>query len=451
MKHIVCIFLIGLLFIMLAKAADDVTDQNPSVRFHPRSRAVGDVMPYYYNGEYHVFYLLNASGNMNINWEHAVSKDLVHWKYLPPAIPRDPNDKTGPEGGCIFTGSIIEDHGVFHAFYTGWNPENPKGREFICQATSTNLISWTKHPEDMIGPDGIHYANNHYRDFRDPCVVWDTDIHQYKMFITADQPGRSGLVFGVLTSSDLKRWKQQPAIKNIPGDECPDFFKLGNTYYLHGCNVYAYSTNEDGPWQYPFYNKLDRRMAAKLTYDGRRYVWIGGWLRGPMSIPREVYGGPNGLLYMKPVKEMVDMFSIVNLSVTNLSLTGDRLWTYKVPLNYLLTATVDMSQGQALDFMVRGSGTMNANHIVVSADKHTLITTGGDSPEFRPLPINFTEPVIIQAFILDGVAEVFIDSKFAWSFFLNPAGGVLVLESHGDNVIQSLQVKTFENDNQPKK
>lgn len=292
------------------------------VRFSPSERAVGDVMPFYHNGEYHVFYLLNAAGNNDVDWEHVVSTDLVHWKRLPSAIRRDPADPTGPEGGCMFTGSIILHEGTFHAFYTGWNPENLMGREFICHATSTDLCIWTKHPGDMIAPDGIHYADNRARDFCDPCVVWDGQAHQFKMYILANRPGNSDWVFGVLTSDDLKTWQQQPAIEEIPGDECPDFFKSGNTYYMHGCDVYAFSENKDGPWRYPSQNKVERRMAAKRVFDGKRHVWFGGWLGGPISIPREVYEGPRGALFMKPVEEIVNAFSADYLTATDLTLEG---------------------------------------------------------------------------------------------------------------------------------
>ena len=128
------------------------------------------------------------------------------------------------------------------------------------------------------------------------------------MYVNANRPSQRGFVFGRLISRNLKQWQQLPALENIPGDECPDFFKAGETYYLHGCNVYAFAKNENRPWKYPSYNRVDRRMAAKRVFDGKRHVWFGGWLAGPMSIPREVYEGSDGLLFMKSVPEVVNVF-----------------------------------------------------------------------------------------------------------------------------------------------
>ena len=378
----------------------------------------------------------------------------------------------------MFTGSIIEDRGIFHAFYTSWNPNNPAGREFVCHATSKDLVSWTKHPNDMFGPDGIHYAHHRDRDFRDPCVVWDAEQKQFVMYclirwidyrvpsprpspirwervpagrvramvysiprtpqyVNANPPGRGGFVFGRLTSQDLKQWQQLPAIENIPGDECPDFFQAGGTYYLHGCNVYAFAKDENGPWKFPSYNRVDRRMAAKRVFDGKRHVWFGGWLNGPVSIPREVYEGPNGLLFLKPVPEVVNAFSEVALTVSDLSLTADTPWQKAAPRDYLLEATMDLSKGRELALGVRGEG-KDVVRIVLSAGKKMLETPGFG----QPLPIDFTRPVTLQAFIVGGVAELFVNSQVAATWFISPVGGTLSMDSQGTVVVQSLQVKT---------
>jgi hypothetical protein len=71
-------------------------------------------MPFYWNGEYHVYYLMNPTGNYQINWEHIVSKDLVNWEELPSALRYEPDDPTGPDGVCIFTGDIVEKDGMVY-------------------------------------------------------------------------------------------------------------------------------------------------------------------------------------------------------------------------------------------------------------------------------------------------------------------------------------------------
>jgi len=58
-----------------------------------------------FNGKYHMFYQHNPDKPVFVNsmqWGHAVSKDLVHWKHLPIALkPSMPYDEFGCWNGCV--------------------------------------------------------------------------------------------------------------------------------------------------------------------------------------------------------------------------------------------------------------------------------------------------------------------------------------------------------------
>ena len=60
----------------------------------------------YYQGEYHLFYQYYPYDTHwnSMHWGHVVSKDLLHWEYLPAALaPDEDYDKIG-----CFSGSAIE-------------------------------------------------------------------------------------------------------------------------------------------------------------------------------------------------------------------------------------------------------------------------------------------------------------------------------------------------------
>jgi fructan beta-fructosidase len=77
----------------------------PQVHFSPREHWTNDPNGLvYFHGEYHLFYQFNPFGDEwgHMSWGHAVSKDLLHWRELPVAIPEK-------DGEMAFTGSIVVD------------------------------------------------------------------------------------------------------------------------------------------------------------------------------------------------------------------------------------------------------------------------------------------------------------------------------------------------------
>ena len=76
----------------------------------------------YYQGEYHLFYQYYPYDTHwnSMHWGHVVSKDLLHWEYLPAALaPDEDYDKIG-----CFSGSAIElDDGRQLLMYTAVDHE----------------------------------------------------------------------------------------------------------------------------------------------------------------------------------------------------------------------------------------------------------------------------------------------------------------------------------------
>lgn len=76
----------------------------------------------YYKGEYHLFYQYNPYSTHwdSMHWGHVVSKDLLHWNYVPTALaPDEDYDKFG-----CFSGSAIElEDGRQLLMYTSVNQE----------------------------------------------------------------------------------------------------------------------------------------------------------------------------------------------------------------------------------------------------------------------------------------------------------------------------------------
>ena len=175
----------------------------------------------YKDGEYHLYFQYNPYGSKwgNMHWGHSVSKDLVHWEHLAPAIARDTL-------GHIFSGSSIVDQenvagygaGNILAFYTSASDKNG---QIQCLAFSKdNGRTFTKHEKNPIlcPADGL-------RDFRDPKVFRYEPEDKWVMIVSADKEMR------FYDSKNLKDWNYMSSFGEGYGVqpcqfECPDMVEL---------------------------------------------------------------------------------------------------------------------------------------------------------------------------------------------------------------------------------
>jgi len=396
-------------------------------------RKIGDIQPFFYKGQYHIFYMLNASGNENIHLEHASSDDLIHWKHLPRAIERANGELGFLDMGCIFTGCMVEKDNIIHAFYTSWNPDNPNGREFIMHATSQDGISFNKEPNCILAPDGFYYSSSRYRDFRDPNIVYNSEKQYYDMFLLAnkqecinkDNSDNTNFVFGHYTSKDLYVWTPCEPLGGVEGDECPDYFSIDGIQYIHGCKQYVYSENKFGPYKKAKFWEIDMPYvhAAKTLFDGKRILWFGGWFEGPMSLPRQLTRGDDGILYSCFPEEIKEYFN-QEVMVRATGLPGGEGTLFFNKNDYLINCTTICISKEELSFILlkvkkEQNATMSIHlsdnvSLIFGTDEETIKMEAYGNVDLKRIQYN-PQSFMAELVTDKGTAEIILDDKYAIS------------------------------------
>lgn len=313
----------GVLYEFMEGIKESILDQivrvqqdpnRPIFHFTPITGWMNDPIPFYHNGEYHVFFQYHPSAACwgRMHWGHAVSKNLLDWHHLPIAL--SPTTSSPDQDGC-WTGCVVQSNKKFVAFYTGVFPQQQ------CLAFSDDLVRWRKFHDNPVikfsqKPEGFGET------FRDPCV-WQEGKEWY-MVLGGVRDGVGGSPF-LFASSDLVHWKYLHPLYVGPAacDECPDFFPLGDAYVLLSSrNLTQWAVGEKQNTKF-----LPERTgivdfgafyAGKTLIDNRGRRILFGWIRerrpsreqilsgwsGALSLPRVVTLLPNGSLGFKPVQEL---------------------------------------------------------------------------------------------------------------------------------------------------
>lgn len=295
-----------------------------SLFYKPPGARLGDTIPYFHGGVFHVFYLRRSADDthdtVETPWAHISTVNLIdytdHGIAIAPGGVRDHDHSAA-------TGSIIERGGRFYAFYTGfstWQRENGGRDQSVLRAVSDDLITWTKDDAFRLIADERHYDAHQWRD---PLVLPDPSGAGYRMLITARRPGDHGLHGGLAAqawSEDLDEWRVDgpfwdPGLHSVP--ECMDLFQLGDWWYLTYSTLsertvtrYRYASSPNGPWICPPDDELDGPgfYAGKTAGDGEHRYLFGWcvnsqsghdgapWLWGGNLIVHELTSQPDGTL-----------------------------------------------------------------------------------------------------------------------------------------------------------
>ena len=210
----------------------------------------------YKDGEYHLFYQYNPYGSKwgNMNWGHAISKDLINWEHRPVAITPDAL-------GTIFSGSAVVDHhntagfgaGAIVAIYT----QNSDRQVQSIAYSTDNGRTFTKYENNPV-------LVSEARDFRDPKVFWYEGTQRWIMVLAVGQEMQ------IFSSPDLKDWTFESSFGEGYGAhgnvwECPDLFELpvegtGEKKWVLLCSL------GDGP----FGDSATQYFVG--SFDGKKFI-----------------------------------------------------------------------------------------------------------------------------------------------------------------------------------
>lgn len=368
-----------------------------SLYFRPEKGVLGDMIPFYDNGVFKPFYLRNYRGNRDAqhqdSWVMLSTTDHIHFQ----------EHDTKIVGG---TGSVIYVDGLYHMFFCTFQvfPE----KNYINHAVSKDLDTWMEIEEDRFASDNVIYAPVHWRD---PFVFWSEEESCWWMIFAAQKKGnttRRGCV-GLCKSDDLHTWRYcEPFYAPMNAQcafECPDFFKMGDWYYLVFSSyadryqtLYRKSKSPYGPWQTPEIDTFDTRAfyAAKTGTDGvHRYVYgwnptrednehhfdpmeydgkdCNTWDWGGNLIVHELWQEENGDLFAKPLdtilKETDQKMELSTNALTgNWEITGDCA-DIQVPYQYGALLLNPLQETSRLSFDVEVKGENGSIGVAIHVDE----------------------------------------------------------------------------------
>lgn len=272
-----------------SKAAVDVKEEHRTgYHFQPPKHWINDPNgPMFYNGIYHLFYQYNPKGAVwgNIVWAHAVSKDLVSWENVEPAIfPSKPFDKYGCWSGSatvlpgnkpiiLYTGIVDQNQTQVQNFAVPANLSDPYLREWVKPDSNPLIVA-----DDYVNKTA----------FRDPTTAWMAPDGHWRIVMGGRRKHR-GMAF-LYRSRDFFRWNKAKHPLHSQAEtgnwECPDFFPVSTS------DKNGLDTSVLGPTV---------RHVFKVSLDVTRfeYYTIGTYdLEKDRYVPdKEFIDGWNGLRY----------------------------------------------------------------------------------------------------------------------------------------------------------
>jgi len=439
------------------------------MNYKPDDGWAADFIPFYWQGEYHLFYLKDyrdqPGHGEGTPWCHLVTRDFVDFVDHGECLMRGSKED---QDLYVFTGSVINAAGKFHIFYTGHNPhlrKKGKPEQGIMHAVSDDLFEWKKVPADTFFAPIDRFEPH---DWRDPFVFWHQEAGEYWMVIAArskEGPSRRRGCTGLCVSKDLVTWEVKApfyAPDMYFTHECPDVFRIGDWWYLlfsefsDACVTrYRMARSINGPWITPEVDTFDGRAfyAAKTAEgEGHRYLFgwnptqtdakdYATWNWGGNLVVHEVIQRPDGILAVG-IPETVRNHFIVLQPVhyheafkTPLPENGtvrlDGPGSFRYVLSGRLPETAMIEATAVFTGLTKGFGIMlradedseTGYYVRAEPQRGRLVFDAwprrGDYPYMveleRPVRLQPGKPVKITLYVNDTLCEVYLDNQVAMS------------------------------------
>ena len=415
------LFLALTIFALLSWCELNAQEMPVRLHFKPADHVLGDVHPFFHQGECFLYYLKPGKFSSSLVRSH----DLLEWREAPIAHSRvKPDDWMAP---WFVLGVFRDPVGqVYRSFYG-----IRRGR--MVSSVSRDLLNWHCAPKEFHVPPA-----NYYRQRRDPFVFWIPEMNRFGCVMTTwmkgGRPEEKGGAVSLATSPDLKQWQDHGAIID-PGDmgqpECPQMFALGGRWYIlasiheeGGVGQPAYWTSKSplGPWPKAPTGALDGRhlCAAQVAFDGEIPLLF-GWIPltpsspgkkkrwgGHLALPRELHTLPDGSLGSRLPSMLLERFAglpwreVPDFPITSLPHALNGEW-----YDFAVEFTLQMpTTAKAVRVQITPLG-----QAVLEHDRLRIFDAAGELRSELTADIPSVQAVTVRIFVEADMVEVFVNGR----------------------------------------
>ncbi|SFI61573.1 beta-fructofuranosidase [Treponema bryantii] len=436
----------------------------------------------FYKGQFHLFYQYYPYGLgwNSMHWGHAVSKDLLHWEYLPAALaPENKYDSFG-----VFSGSSIElPDGQQLLMYTGVTKNNDKDTQLQCVATGDG-INYKKFAGNPVIGKNLFPEGFNSQHFRDPKIWRAADGSYYCISVSCKNDGNGAIL--LFHSPDAFSWSYEGVLLENKGNigkmwECPDYFELDGKdiilispqnmlpqqdKYMAGSRT-AYFCGKFDLEQKKFIPDFDAPVDSGIDFyasqtvkapDGRTILigWMQNWDTcnltdrgnrnwfGQMSTPREL-SLKDGKLIQKPVKE-IESYRTASTTLNDVTVDGDFLPENLTGRIIDMELTIRPKENKSLNSFTINLAQSEEYKITLEykADSHTLVFDRSKTEMRNALcsqsicRVSDSQELKLRILLDTYSAEVFVNDGqqvMTNTFYIEPSAKTISFNSVGSAVV----------------